>query len=171
MGFLRGAIAFQDCVSRHIPHTKASQAEESALKFHTTTIAKWLLPMCVSCLGHAAETYHEFLECPRQQDAASPQSCTSQCTSFGATPSSYAVDPSAGVVSETTWKDAKMLTQRNLTGCTITNTKNWRCLSEGEMMGGVVRRDTYAIEGRVFLDVSGSGGEQFYCSIQKNRPH
>ena len=39
------------------------------------------------------------------------------------------------------------------------------------MMGGVVRRDTYAVEGRVFLDVSGSGGEQFYCSIEKNRPN
>ena len=121
-------------------------------------------------MAHAADAYYEFLECPRQQDAASPQSCASQCVSFGANPSSFAVDASAGVVSETTWRDAKMLTQRNLTGCTISNPKNWRCLSEGEMMGGVVRRDTYAVEGRVFLDVSGSGGEQFYCSVQKNRP-
>ena len=121
-------------------------------------------------MAHAADAYYEFLECPRQQDAASPQSCASQCASFGANPSSFAVDASAGVVSETTWRDAKMLTQRNLTGCTISNPKNWRGLSEGEMMGGVVRRDTYAVEGRVFLDVSGSGGEQFYCSVQKNRP-
>jgi hypothetical protein len=141
------------------------------LKFHTTTIAKWLLPICFSGLAYAADAYYEFLECPRQQDAASPQSCASQCASFGANPSSFAVDASAGVVSETTWRDAKMLTQRNLTGCTISNPKNWRCLSEGEMMGGVVRRDTYAVEGRVFLDVSGSGGEQFYCSVQKNRPN
>jgi hypothetical protein len=37
------------------------------------------------------------------------------------------------------------------------------------MMGGIVRRDTYAIAGQVFMDVGGSGGEQFYCSIQKNR--
>jgi len=141
------------------------------VKFHTTTIAKWLLPICFSSLAHAADAYYEFLECPRQQDAASPQSCASQCASFGANPSSFAVDASAGVVSETTWRGANILTQRNLTGCTISNTKNWRCLSEGEMMGGVVRRDTYAVEGRVFLDVSGSGGEQFYCSVQKNRPN
>ena len=141
------------------------------MKFHTTIIAKWLLPICFSSLAHAADAYYEFLECPRQQDAASPQSCASQCASFGANPSSFAVDASAGVVSETTWRDAKMLTQRNLTGCTISNPKNWRCLSEGEMMGGVVRRDTYAVEGRVFLDVSGSGGEQFYYSVQKNRPN
>ena len=141
------------------------------MKFHTTTIAKWLLPICFSGVAHAADAYYEFLECPRQQDAASPQSCASQCVAFGANPSSFAVDTSAGVVSETTWRDAKMLTQRNLTGCTISNPKNWRCLSEGEMMGGVVRRDTYAVEGRVFLDVSGSGGEQFYCSVQKNRPN
>ena len=141
------------------------------MKFHTTTIAKWLLPICFSGVAHAADAYYEFLECPRQQDAASPQSCASQCASFGANPSSFAVDASAGLVSETTWRDAKMLTQRNLTGCTISNPKNWRCLSEGEMMGGVVRRDTYAVEGRVFLDVSGSGGEQFYCSVQKNRPN
>ena len=140
------------------------------MKFHTTTIAKWLLPICFSGVAHAADAYYELLECPRQQDAASPQSCASQCAAFGANPSSFAVDASAGVVSETTWRDAKMLTQRNLTGCTISNPKNWRCLSEGEMMGGVVRRDTYAVEGRVFLDVSGSGGEQFYCSVQKNRP-
>ena len=140
------------------------------MKFHTTTIAKWLLPICFSGVAHAADAYYEFLECPRQQDAASLQSCASQCASFGANPSSFAVDASAGVVSETTWRDAKMLTQRNLTGCTISNPKNWRCLSEGEMMGGVVRRDTYAVEGRVFLDVSGSGGEQFYCSVQKNQP-
>ena len=141
------------------------------MKFHTTTIAKWLLPICFSGVAHAADAYYEFLECPLQQDAASPQSCASQCAAFGANPSSFAVDASAGVVSETTWRDAKMLTQRNLTGCTISNPKNWRCLSEGEMMGGVVRRDTYAVEGRVFLDVSGSGGEQFYCSVQKNRPN
>jgi hypothetical protein len=141
------------------------------LKFYTTTIAKWLLPICFSSLAHAADAYYEFLECPRQQDAASPQSCASQCASFGVNPSSFAVDASAGVVSETTWRGANILTQRNLTGCTISNTKNWRCLSEGEMMGGVVRRDTYAVEGRVFLDVSGSGGEQFYCSVQKNRPN
>jgi hypothetical protein len=153
-----------------LQHTKASQVKESALKFQTTTIAKWLLPICFSSLAHGAQAYYEFLECPRQQDAASPQSCTSQCASFGSNPSSYAIDASAGVVSETTWSGAKMLTQRNLMGCTVTDPKNWRCLSEAEMMGGVVRRDTYAVNGRVFLDVSGSGGEQFYCSVQKNRP-
>ena len=115
---------------------------------------------------HASDSLYEFLECPSQKEAATPQSCQRQCTPFGSSPASYEVDLSGGKITEMTWQASNMLAQRQLKGCSIKDAQNWRCLSESEMMGGIVRRDTYAIAGQVFMDVGGSGGEQFYCSVR-----
>lgn len=139
------------------------------MKFQFKRIAQWLLPVGLSTMVHASNSLYEFLECPSQKEAATPQSCQRQCSSFGSSPASYEVDLSGGKVTEMTWQASNLLAQRELKGCSVKDAQNWRCLTESEMMGGIVRRDTYAIAGQVFMDVGGSGGEQFYCSVQKNR--
>ena len=131
---------------------------------NTTT---WLLPVLFSGLAHASPLYHEFRECPRPLGTSEVAACRSECSPFGASPSSFEVDANQQVVSEKTWRGADMLTQRQWSGCTVKDAQNWRCQTEAEMMGGVVRRDLYANLGQVFLEVSGSGGEQFYCSIPR----
>ncbi|MFM7697469.1 MAG: hypothetical protein ACKO5X_02400 [Limnohabitans sp.] len=131
--------------------------------------SKWLLLVLISSLAQASQIYHEFRECADQSSAINPIVCRNECSSFGASPSSFEVDANQGKVSEKTWSGIDMLTQREWTGCTVKDAQNWRCQTEAEMMGGVVRRDLYANQGQVFLEVSGSGGEQFYCSITKNR--
>lgn len=132
---------------------------------NTTT---WLLPVLFSGLAHASPLYHEFRECPRPLGTSEVAACRSECSPFGASPSSFEVDANQQVVSEKTWRGTDMLTQRQWSGCTVKDAQNWRCQTEAEMMGGVVRRDLYANLGQVFLEVSGSGGEQFYCSIPRS---
>ena len=127
----------------------------------------WLLPVLFSGLAHASPLYYEFRECPRPLGTSDVAACRSECSPFGASPSSFELGANQQVVSEKTWRGADMLTQRQWSGCTVKDAQNWRCQTEAEMMGGVVRRDLYANQGQVFLEVSGSGGEQFYCSIPR----
>jgi hypothetical protein len=150
----------------HPPNAKGSSVK-SSIKI----TAQWLLLMCFGPLVHASDTHHEFRECPLQHAASTPQSCESQCLAFGSSPTSYAVDLAAGKVNEKTWQGATLLNQRPLTGCNIKDAQNWRCLSESVVMGGIVRRDTYAIDGQVFMDVGGSGGDQHYCSLKQSKSH
>lgn len=139
------------------------------MNYLSKIVALYLLSFCASVLANASDGFHEFRECPLKQVASTPQSCENQCSTFGSSPASYDVDLSGGKVTEKTWQVATLLNQRSLSGCSIKDAQNWRCLSEAEMMGGIVRRDTYAIEGQVFLDVSGSGGDQYYCSVKKSK--
>jgi len=132
----------------------------------------WFLPFCFLSFAHATVTAaYEFRECPNKQDARRLNSCIKECTSIGFSTSSYTVDLSLETVSESVWEKGNKLTQSNLLGCRVIDTENWRCQSDSKVMGGIVRRDHYAISGRVFLNISGSGGEQYYCSVEKNKPN
>jgi len=147
------------------PDGHVYKQQEDKMKFQIKCIVQWLLPVALSSWVHASDARYELLECPSQKEAANTQSCLQQCTSIGSNPTSYEVDLVGGVVTETTWQASAMLAQRRLPGCTIKDAQNWRCQSESVMMGGIVRRDTYAVDGQVLMEVGGSGGEQFYCSV------
>lgn len=128
----------------------------------------WFLPLCTFSLAQATVTNFEFRECPNKQDTRTSLSCIKDCSATGANTSSYAVEPSSGTVIETVWEKGNKLTRIKLSDCHVVDTENWRCQSASVMMGGVVRREHYARSGRIFLNVSGSGGEQHYCSAHKN---
>lgn len=137
------------------------------MTLHETRAFICLLIIGFSKLAVASDAVLEFRECSGQQEGADSQACLSKCAPLGSGPISYAADISNETVSETTWDGTKKLTQRSLRGCHILDQQNWRCTTQAEMMGGIVRRNLYAKAGLVFLEVSGSGGEQFYCSVNK----
>ena len=70
-------------------------------------------------------------------------------------------------VTEAIIVDGKTSSEVEFNECMISGIDQWRCRSESEMMGGIVRREITFESGFIRLNMSGSGGDQVYCALRK----
>lgn len=123
-----------------------------------------LISLMIPCYAFANYPWYEFRDCANEADAHHPDKCLKKCQAFGLSVSSFEINPAQTQVTETVWVAGKKTGTLVFTDCAITNRDDWRCQSESTMMGGVVRKEIYSKSGFLYLNVSGSGGQQYLCT-------
>lgn len=138
-----------------------------ALLFFSLPATLFASGSAAPAINSASDRLYQFFSCTTDIDSASPMTCSAKCIPLFRRTLDYKVNQNINSVTEAIIVDGKTSSEVEFKECMISGIDQWRCRSESEMMGGIVRREITFESGFIRLNMSGSGGDQFYCALRK----